>query len=838
MMRKRVPLSTPFQSTNPRTYQNMKKYILAAAIGSLALGATAEINIDFETPESYKSVGIWDNWEASPFRTGVMKGNFAITANPDANVSEISGIIPNDSKTVLGAQRSRFGSNFFGARVDLPETFELTPQVKYVHVMLYKTATKGRVMLIGLGKRQERYDQSPETTQFRAMATNAVETGLWSDAVFAVKGAGGIDIHSLVVVPDCESPHTLAEDFLFYVDNIIVDNSSTPRINNEYYPVTGSKSAATSSSGNGASRGTTGIYIVANNDTTQYAFDQRASKRIYTDLTSKVFYAKPGQTVTPGIKVNFQNWMNSYCYVDFGNDGAFNQTNELVSYNHYQGKNSKGETAQASQQGTVGVMPSFTIPADTKPGMYRIRFKVDWDSIDPAGSSVENNDIASNGGSVTDAMLCVYGNNVTVNDFQLNGEILTANGDKLNAYSVPADQPFAIKSAPEKGFHNGGVNLNFGFNLTEERIDKYGNPQYITTFISADNFDNNGVYTIPASMMRGDLLINGNMVENGPAGPCEEGYFLNFPEDLKMTRDDRHLNSLAISTPEGQVTMSIPSNELQRIYHNFLNIEVPVKAGQTVTPTLNYTGNAMHNYFYVDLDENGVFSSTLNDDGTPAGDLLSYSYYNAKNSKGDAIDKPGSVSPNLCHPFVIPADTPEGLYRCRLKIDWNNNDPGGQYGETNKIDSNGGAVLDFLFHVHSDFAKITSTHSALVNEQPLPMNAPRNQELLVAPTTTDGKVIKSIVARYGYRLDSESPTRYSHIYWRESELGTNSEQSFVVPASIVDRPVHLMAEVNDMSGLVELELVPAKDKAYDLQGRVIPNPTRGLIISNGKKVVK
>lgn len=506
----------------------MKKYIVAAALCSLALGVTAEINVDFESPQTYKAVGIWDNWEASPFRTGVMKGNFAVTANPDTSVSEISGLAPNDSKTVLGAQRSRFGSNFFGVRVDLPETFELTPTVKYVHVMIMKGATKGSGMLIGLGKRQERYDQSPETTQFRTMSSTSVEPGRWFDAVFAVKGAGGIDIHSLVVVPDCESPHNMSEDFLFYVDNIVVNDSPSPRINNEYYPVAGSHSAPTVDSGSYAKRGTVGIYFVADKDTTLYSFDQRASKQIYTDLTNKTFYAKPGQTVTPGIKVNFADWMHSYCYVDFGNDGNFNKTNELVSYDYYQGKNSKGETTPPRQQGTVGIMPSFTIPADTKPGMYRIRFKIDWNSNEPAGNDEEGNKIANNGGSITDAMLCVYGENVTVNDFQLNGEVLAENGDKLNAYQAPTDKAFTIKSAPEKGFHNGGVNLNFGYNLTEDRVDKYGNPQYVSTFVSLNQFDEKtNVYTIPASMMRGDLLINGNMVENGSAEPCEKGYFLN-----------------------------------------------------------------------------------------------------------------------------------------------------------------------------------------------------------------------------------------------------------------------------------------------------------------------
>lgn len=814
-----------------------KKTIFAAAFASLALGATAEINVDFETPASYKGIGVWDAWEHSPFRLGELPGNYAITDNPDRNVSEITGQIPNDSEKVLGAQRSRFGSNRFGVKVDLPETFELVPQVKYVHVMLYKTETKGRVMLMGLGSRQERKGQDPYTLQFSSMCSNAIEPGRWFDAVFAVKGAGGIDIRSLVVVPDCESPHTRTTDFLFYVDNIIVNDSPTPRINNEYYPVFGSKTTAMTRT----DRGAKGIYLVCGNDTTRYAYDQISAKKLYGDLTAKTFYAKPGQTVTPGIDYT-GTWMHSYCYVDYGNDGNFNTTDELVAYNHYEGKNSKGQTAAANQGNNVGKMPSFTIPADMKPGMYRIRFKVDWNSIDPAGNPGDaegKNTIPSNGGAVMDAMLCVYGDKVTVNDFQLNGEVLAANGDKLNAYQVAADQPFAIKSAPEKGFHNGGVNLNFGFNLNDEPTDKYGNPQYVTVFVPASSFNNDEIYTIPAEMMRGDLLINGNMVEDGPAGPCAEGYFLNFPEDLKIERDDRKLNSLSLATPEGTTTLSIPAAESKQVYQNMLSHEVPVKAGETITPSVSYNGNAMHTYWYVDLNEDGSFSTDLNADGSPAGEMLSYSHFNGKNSLGQAIDgKPGSITPALNHPFVIPAETPEGLYRCRFKIDWSNINPGGNYGNgSNDINANGGYVVDFLIHVHGTTATVSSATDGLtVNGEKLPYNAPRNQEMTIAPTTTDGKQIKSITARYGYHLESERSTRYSHVYWREADLGRNVDDAFIVPAHVSDRPITLLAEVDNADGLVEIELVDSDDARYDLLGRPAGKSGRGIYVSKGKKV--
>ncbi|MGM9692570.1 MAG: hypothetical protein ACI3X6_05095 [Alloprevotella sp.] len=49
-------------------------------------------------------------------------------------------------------------------------------------------------------------------------------------------------------------------------------------------------------------------------------------------------------------------------------------------------------------------MPTFTCPST--PGTYRMRFKVDWNSIDPAGdSNSTNGDFKTNGGAIVDVML-------------------------------------------------------------------------------------------------------------------------------------------------------------------------------------------------------------------------------------------------------------------------------------------------------------------------------------------------------------------------------------------------------------------------------------------------
>ena len=205
----------------------MKKYILLLAVFAMSLSVSAQ-TISFETAD-YKRLGIYDTWEASPFRTGQLAGNYAVVDNHLNAVDNVLGYAPNPSAKMLAVQRSRFGSNTFGVRIDLTETFELTPTTKYLHVMVNRPYS-GRVMVVGLGKRTDRPAQSPETEQFWAMSVTDVVADKWVDVVLPFKGNGGIDIHSLVVVPDCESPHDYTADALCYIDNILVNDDPTPAI--------------------------------------------------------------------------------------------------------------------------------------------------------------------------------------------------------------------------------------------------------------------------------------------------------------------------------------------------------------------------------------------------------------------------------------------------------------------------------------------------------------------------------------------------------------------------------------------------------------------------------
>ena len=57
----------------------MKKFLIALCLlPSILLGQ----NIKFDSLD-YKSLGVYDKWEHSPFRSGKLKGNWKIVDNPD-----------------------------------------------------------------------------------------------------------------------------------------------------------------------------------------------------------------------------------------------------------------------------------------------------------------------------------------------------------------------------------------------------------------------------------------------------------------------------------------------------------------------------------------------------------------------------------------------------------------------------------------------------------------------------------------------------------------------------------------------------------------------------------
>lgn len=507
----------------------MKKNILATCgllfcTSLLHAQTTEEVRIDFEN-QNYKSLGVYDSWHKSPFRSqnkqaAVLEGNVQVVSNIDKNYDEILKATPNASNNVLGFQRSRFGSNTFGARIDLKQPFALTKETKYVHVMIHKPKA-GRTMLIGLGKRTDRKGQSTDTEQFWELSTREVEPNKWVDAVFPVKGAGGIEIHSLVVVVDCEDTNGLKDDFLAYIDNIVVNNEAFTTTNREDYPMNYNKDAKCSRS----DRGLKGISL--GDQTFNLYSDITTSTPAYTYLSKQSFLAKPGETLNPAVQYKGV-WMHSYVYLDLNNNGRFepkveggqivpNAGNELLAYSFLGGEdensgfNSAGTEITGNGRNTL-VMPEFTLPSDLQHGFYRMRYKVDWNSADAGGSIENNNHILNNGGGAIDVRLNVHGDNVKIYQGALNGKVVAEDGTELNGISIPFGKPYTVKMKPEHGFNFSGLKVRHGYNLTGDSIS-HGTYQYVDELIPRERFNADGTFTLPAEMIDGDVSLEGIFID-------------------------------------------------------------------------------------------------------------------------------------------------------------------------------------------------------------------------------------------------------------------------------------------------------------------------------------
>lgn len=488
----------------------MKRQLLTILFLSVAYALGAQVSVQFETSD-FKSAGIYDRWEQSPFRTGQLEGNVAVVNNPDRLYDEQIGKAANASAKVLAFQRSRHGSNVFGVRIDLNRPFALSPTTKYVHVLLHRPF-EGRVMLIGLGKRRDRSGQSKEVEQFWEQSLSAVPLNKWADAVFAVKGAEGVEIYSLVVVADLESTHSRKSDYVAYVDDIVLDASYMPRIQYDDYPL---KFPSATTLKVREDRGIVSLGI--NSDTLFLVEELSVGSALYSDHSGRVFNARRGSVVEPFITLRGE-WMNGFCYVDYNQDGRLEphigadgrpaDNSELVSFSHLNGIDSQGQNVG---DGNNSWLPQFRLPADLPKGFYRIRFKSDWDDMDAGGNVNADNHLQRNGGGVVDATLNVHEDFVSVHEDNRNGDVLNADGTPLRSRQA-FGQPFVVRLRPENGFTYSGIRIRHGYGH-QGKQSVHGVVQFRDDYIGAERFDKDNCVAIPAEWVDGDLTLEGVFVQ-------------------------------------------------------------------------------------------------------------------------------------------------------------------------------------------------------------------------------------------------------------------------------------------------------------------------------------
>ena len=766
----------------------MKKNILATCgllfcTSLLHAQTTEEVRIDFEN-QNYKALGVYDTWLKSPFRSqnkqaAVLEGNVQVVSNIDKNYDEILKATPNASDNVLGFQRSRFGSNTFGARIDLNQPFALTKETKYVHVMIHKPKA-GRTMLIGLGKRTDRTGQSVDTEQFWELSTREVEPNKWVDAVFPVKGAGGIEIHSLVVVVDCEDTNGLKDDFLAYVDNIVVNNEAFTTTNREDYPMNYNKDAKCSRT----DRGLKGISL--GDQTFNVYGDITTSTPAYTYLSKQAFLAKPGETLNPAVQYK-GIWMHSYVYLDLNNNGRFepkvedgqivpNAGNELLAYSFLGGEdensgfNSAGTEISGNGRNTL-VMPEFTLPSDLQHGFYRMRYKVDWNSADAGGSIENNNHILNNGGGAIDVRLNVHGDNVKIYQGALNGKVVAEDGTELNGISIPFGKPYTIKMKPEHGFNFSGLKVRHGYNLTGDSIS-HGTYQYVDELIPRERFNADGTFTLPAEMIDGDVSLEGIFIDAKTALTYE----VYFNNEFVYSTVVNGAKTGAVTIPEG---LSRDYVELTADKQTITSLPATVRINATWTAPMKVA--------------------------TPA----DTTWYNLKVSNQPRWVSSGNYTPNVYFVDESEKDSDASLWALT----------GNPYSGFRFINKTTGPTVVLASASPKGSAKAGgNTYATLLPADNLPAGYTSDWTVTISPNDDEGFYICN---PEGFGLNYRADGNLA--YW----TGGKDGGSTFVPTEVK----------KTSTGINALIFQNESATTYDLSGKTVSKSHKGVVIRNGKKML-
>lgn len=551
-------------------------------------------------------------------------------------------------------------------------------------------------------------------------------------------------------------------------------------------------------------RHTNAVQLTSSYGTQTVEVNQKKEKRMYIKRLDDCLCAKIGETVTAGFDWS-GTWMCGYAYIDFGKDGRYdvdyddngvNAMKDLMTYSMYKNKDSKGATV--SGEPSINP-PSFTIPSDVKPGIYRMRYKVDWDCVDPGGNTLSGNDIKKNGGVIVDTRINVHGEtaHVTVKgaDKKKGTLSLADYSAELNNQDVEFGKDLTIAISVKDGYNFSSLKVKHGYCLDGEAVVD-GLRQWEENTIMAYTAKGDKI-TIPASYIDGDVEITVNFAAEGTTSGSN--YALNFEKDLNQTDPTaNNLSEIFVTNKSGKKSaIAVPTGTT--VYRDALTKEVNAKPGDELTPGITFTGDTeLGAYLYIDYNQDAAFTTSLDETGKPVvgSELVSFSSYRGKNSKGEAAGVTTAMPS-----FTIPDDLPTGVYRARLKIDNNDIDPAGDYSMTDAlhIDNYNGYIVDFLLNIHNDKGSLDidsrGGHIVGNGNSGVGETVDFSSQLSLMPLApAAGYNVKSIAVRHGHNLDGEQFVNGNR-QWDEYEVSNaKAGEGFTIDADKVNGDVRVSAK--------------------------------------------
>ncbi len=484
------------------------------------------------------------------------------------------------------------------------------------------------------------------------------------------------------------------------------------------------------------------------------ASTQASDKLLYHDNTDKCFSATAGETV----KVSYEwtgTWMHGYVYLDRGNDGVFSHGlgnnssipagSDVMAFTYVGGYNSEGKAISNSNTGVNP--PAFTVPASLNPGLYRLRLKIDWDSVDPAGNPGSNggaNSILSNGGAITDVMLYVHKQMSSITVSSANGTVTTVDGDEISMGTVIPGENLVVKIMPDEGYRFDAITISSGYDTGSDKVafvdPSLNNGEHtVPGFLATD-----GIVTVPASMLRGNVKFTAHFIANDGSGEKDGNY------ECSLSGTKQPDSGITAVTVDGKsAAIDTPQN-----YFYLKDTAFGVMPGETVAVSAAYNGQATRFSIYVDYDSNGIFSAV---DGALTTELATTA------ASADALPA-----------FQIPALLPAGVYRARLEAE-------------------GHCAVDFLLNVHNAEGALdvkAMNGNVLANDgNSLPLTVAYGTALRVKPQATlPGYSAREVIVRHGHNLNGPSHIK-GNPQWTDTTLPYSS--TVTIPAGIVDGDVDI-----------------------------------------------
>ena len=499
--------------------------------------------------------------------------------------------------------------------------------------------------------------------------------------------------------------------------------------------------------------------------------------KVYSKIDSPTFHAQPGETVTPSLGFT-GTWMNGFVYVDRGQDGAFEAKlnadgsipagSDIMAFSYAEptlgsgtGYNSKGERVSNTN---VLNPPAFTVPADMAPGFYRMRYKVDWASIDPAGRSEDGNGILQNGGAVCDVVLNVHNEQCALTVDVAGGVLLLATDEALPS-AVPFGEPLVLAVSPNEGCVLDYIKVKHGHNFNGEQV-LHGVKQYSEEILPG-SIVKDGKVTIPAEYIDGDVVLTASFVKvgNGQGG---DGYALSFDKDAVG------------SSMANKVTVCGNAYDIDggKVYYDFSGSPVTIYNTRDIKVEFE-TSTGKDEYLYIDLNNDGRFTAVVGEDGLP-------------------VISSELVAINDDLSYVLPALVADGVYRLRVKADADNVLADG----SQNIVAESGLVVDFLLNVVTGNKSLSlNTVDGSIdgeNYTALPMVVTPGSGFTAVLRGMPGFVCNELVVRHGHNLDAEQMVN-GNVQWRENVLPVVDGKA-VVEGLLIDGDVALYATFVSQEG--------------------------------------